>query len=168
MAKTTVIDVGTVAQESELLAKANEIVKTNVTYSVVAGLLPIPLVDLAGIAAVQIKMLRDLSEHYKIPFSEHRVKNLLGSLVGTAGVASLTGVVGSLFKAIPIVGAIGGAVTMPVLAGASTYAVGKVFIQHFESGGTFLDFDPTKTRAYYEEQLKEGKAVAAAVKETAK
>ena len=31
-----------------------------------------------------------------------------------------------------------GAITMPVIAGASTYAIYKVFVQHFESGGTFL------------------------------
>ena len=27
--------------------------------------------------------------------------------------------------------------------------MGKVFIQHFESGGTFLDFDPDKVRSYF-------------------
>ena len=37
---------------------------------------------------------------------------------------------------------------MPVIAGAA-YAVGKVFIQHFASGGTFLTFDPEKVRAHY-------------------
>ncbi|MDE2463441.1 MAG: GTPase, partial [Alphaproteobacteria bacterium] len=44
------------------------------------------------------------------------------------------------------------AVTLPSLAAASTYALGKVFIQHFESGGTFLDMDPDKVSAYFKEQ----------------
>jgi hypothetical protein len=39
-------------------------------------------------------------------------------------------------------------------ASASTYAVGRVFIQHFESGGTFLDFDPDKVRAHFEAEFK--------------
>jgi len=34
-----------------------------------------------------------------------------------------------------------------------------VFIQHFESGGTFLDFDAAKVRAYYEQQFNAAKAV---------
>jgi len=42
--------------------------------------------------------------------------------------------------------------------------VGKVFVQHFESGGTFLSFDPEKVRSHFEEELKMGKAVAAVAK----
>jgi len=53
---------------------------------------------------------------------------------------------------------------MPITAGAVTYAVGKVFHQHFASGGTFLSFDPDKVRDYYAEMLREGKTVAANMK----
>ncbi len=67
---------------------------------------------------------------------------------------------------IPFVGSTLGALSMPVMAGASTYAIGKVFIQHFESGGTFLTFDPKAVKDYYAEQLKEGSVVAKQVKTT--
>ncbi len=50
------------------------------------------------------------------------------------------------------------------LSGASTYAIYKVFIQHFESGGTFLDLDPSKVKSYFSEQFTKGKAVAADLK----
>jgi hypothetical protein len=33
----------------------------------------------------------------------------------------------------------------------------KVFIQHFESGGTFLDLDPDKVREYFKAQFEEGR-----------
>ena len=49
---------------------------------------------------------------------------------------------------------------MTILAGATTYAVGKVFIQHFESGGTFLNFNPDSVKEYYETMFKEGQSVA--------
>ena len=52
-------------------------------------------------------------------------------------------------------------VTVPIFAGASTYAVGKVFHQHFASGGTFLDFDAEKTRGYFSQLFEQGKKVAA-------
>ena len=52
-----------------------------------------------------------------------------------------------------------GVIGYSVLAGASTYAIGNVFIQHFESGGTMLDFEPGKVREFYQQQVKEGKAV---------
>jgi hypothetical protein len=35
--------------------------------------------------------------------------------------------------------------------------MGKVFIQHFESGGTFLTFDPQQVRDYYAQQFEKGK-----------
>ena len=53
---------------------------------------------------------------------------------------------------------------MPLIAGASTYAVGKVFYRHFASGGTFLTFDPEKARAYYEEMFQKGKDVVKGMK----
>ena len=46
---------------------------------------------------------------------------------------------------------------MPAVNGAFSYAVGRVFIRHFESGGTFLDFDADKVRGYFNEQFREGK-----------
>ena len=47
-------------------------------------------------------------------------------------------------------------VSTAVFAGASTYAVGKVFTEHFASGGTFLTFDPEKVRKYYEQEFAQG------------
>jgi len=89
------------------------------------------------------------------------VKHLIASLLGSSIPVSISGVILSLVKSIPLIGQATSALTMPALAGATTYAVGKVFIQHFESGGTFLDFDPEKVKAYYAEMLKEGEDVAA-------
>ena len=43
-----------------------------------------------------------------------------------------------------------------MLTGASTYAVGRVFIQHFESGGTFLTLDPDKVKAHYRAEFERG------------
>jgi hypothetical protein len=39
--------------------------------------------------------------------------------------------------------------------------LGKVFIQHFESGGTFLTFDPMTVRAHFARLQEEGRKVAA-------
>jgi hypothetical protein len=61
---------------------------------------------------------------------------------------------------IPVVGTLLGGVAMPVLSGASTYAVGKVFIQHFASGGTFLTFDPAAVREYFMQELENGRLAA--------
>jgi hypothetical protein len=70
----------------------------------------------------------------------------------------------SLAKAVPGLGTATGVITVSVLGGATTYAIGSVFVQHFESGGTLLDFDAKKMRAYFSTKLEEGKAVAADLK----
>jgi uncharacterized protein (DUF697 family) len=65
---------------------------------------------------------------------------------------------------IPVAGTIIGGVSVPLLAGATTFAVGRVFIQHFETGGTFLDFDVDKMKNYFQQEFEKGKVEAAAVK----
>ncbi|MEZ5671856.1 MAG: hypothetical protein R3E08_05540 [Thiotrichaceae bacterium] len=49
------------------------------------------------------------------------------------------------------------------MGGAATYAIDKVFVQHFESGGTFLDFDPEAVREHFAAEFAKGKDVAASL-----
>ena len=83
---------------------------------------------------------------------------MLAALMGSVVPGSLScGLVGSAVKAIPGVGALAGAPTMALFSGGATWALGKVFIQHFEAGGTFLDFDPEKVKDYFKAQFEEGR-----------
>ncbi len=137
------------------------VVRNHVWISLVVGLAPAPVIDFLGITGIQLNMLRRLSDAYGIPFHAHLGKNILGSVVGGSFAPSLTF---SLIKCIPFLGLAGGMLTMSITAAASTYAVGKVFIQHFASGGTFLSFDPEKVREYYQEMFKEGGQIATEMK----
>jgi len=142
------------------LPTANEIVRKNTYWAAGVGVVPIPVVDFLGVTGIQVKMLAELCKLYDVEFRKNLGKNLIGSLVGGAIPLGLSMPVASLVKAVPLIGSTLGAVSMPVLAGASTYAIGKVFVQHFECGGTLLTFDPEKVREYFAEQFKEGKKVA--------
>ncbi|MCI5226688.1 MAG: DUF697 domain-containing protein [Candidatus Electrothrix sp. AX2] len=152
---------------SDTKEKGERIIRNHMLTAMGVGLIPFPLVDLVSITGVQLNMLRRLSNTYEVPFTEHKVKNILMSLVGGSSVLPLGGTLISLTKFIPVAGQAIGAVSMPITAGAVTYAVGKVFHQHFASGGTFLTFDPDKVREYYKQMLKEGKAVASKAKPSA-
>jgi hypothetical protein len=87
-------------------------------------------------------------------------RNALTSLIGGAFLANVMPILSSMIKALPIIGQTVGMVTMPISCGASTYATGKVFIRHFESGGDLVTFDADKMKAYYKEMLQEGRKVA--------
>jgi hypothetical protein len=39
------------------------------------------------------------------------------------------------------------------MAMAATYAIGMVFIQHFSSGGTLLDFEPPNYREFITREM---------------
>ena len=134
-------------------SSATKVVERFSFWSGVAGLLPIPFVDLAAVAAVQIQMLRLISRIYDVPFSENRGKALVAGIFGTVIPVS-TGVgMASAVKTIPIAGTAIGALVTPALAVAATYAIGKVFIQHFASGGTLLDFEPPNYREFISREM---------------
>jgi uncharacterized protein (DUF697 family) len=131
---------------------ASQLVDRFSLWSGAAGLIPVPFVDMAAVGGVQLQMLRRLSEIYGIPFSDNRGKSIIASLAGAvipASTATTTAMgVGSLLKGLPGLGTAIGALTMPVFAAGVTYVIGKVFIQHFASGGTLLDFNPPDYREF--------------------
>jgi uncharacterized protein (DUF697 family) len=150
-------DSGTVPLTDEQREEqASQLVDRFSLWSGAAGLVPIPLVDMAAIAGVQLQMLRKLSEIYGVPFVDNRGKSVITSLVGaivphsTAVTAGMT--FGSLVKGIPGIGWTVGALTQPVFAAGVTYVVGKVFMKHFASGGTLLDFDPPDYKDFIKTQ----------------
>ncbi len=134
-------------------AKALAIVKHYSLWAAGAGVVPVPLLDVFTMLAVQMKMLHSLADLYAVPYSEQRAKSALAGLIGGYGAAKLGG--GAL-KMFPVFGLFSFA-AMPTINAAIAYAVGRVFIQHFCSGGTLLDFDPAKMRAYYEETYRVAK-----------
>ena len=152
--------------EEERDQVASKLVDRFSLWSGAAGLIPIPLVDMAAVGGVQLQMLRRLSEIYGVPFGENRGKSILASLAGAvipASTATTTAVgVGSLMKSLPGVGTAIGALTMPVYSAGATYVIGKVFIQHFASGGTLLDFNPPDYREFIKAQKEKLAARSAA------
>jgi uncharacterized protein (DUF697 family) len=100
----------------------------------------------------QLYMLQRLSEIYEIPFSENRGKSILTSLAGAMAPASVATATGSFIKGLPGIGTVIGALTMPVASAGATWVIGKVFIQHFASGGTLLDFNPPDYREFIKVQ----------------
>ncbi len=137
---------------------ALRLVRTYLPWSAGAGVIPLPGLDLTALLAVQLRMIARLAELYQIPFREQAAKSLIASLLGVALPASVAGGVASTVKAIPLIGTLAGIATLPALGAAATYAVGKVFITHFESGGTFLDLDPATVEAHFKEEFARARA----------
>jgi uncharacterized protein (DUF697 family) len=157
----------TLEHDSKREQQARGIVNRNILWSAGIGTIAIPVVDLVGITAFNLKMLKELSDLYDTPFRENIGKSFLASLVSGLGSRTLAmGVVGSTLKAIPGLGSLFGFLAVPASAAALTYAVGRVFTMHFEMGGQFLDFNPEKAKQrfvnLYESYIKKAESTGSA------
>ncbi|MCC5025207.1 MAG: DUF697 domain-containing protein [Candidatus Synoicihabitans palmerolidicus] len=147
-----------VTSDEDRIASAYAIVKKNMYCAGGSGIVPVPFVDLVGVVTFQVLMIKQLSTLYEVKFQRHLARNLVVALVGTLSARAITaGVVGSLFKFIPWVGATVGAwIAVPAVAGGVTYAIGRVFVKHFEEGGTLLDRKVLNVRSFFTDQYKVG------------
>lgn len=141
-------------------AEANKIVTRYMWYSGGVGLIPVPVVDYVGITALQIKVVDELAKTYGLPFNKEIARSIVSTLLAGAATGSLASGTASLLRSIPIVGGILGFTTISLYAMATTYAIGHIFIQHFEAGGTLLTFNPEKMKAYFDELYTNGREVA--------
>ncbi|WMX17315.1 MULTISPECIES: DUF697 domain-containing protein [unclassified Aureispira] len=141
----------------DLNQRAESAVRNHVIWSMGAGFIPIPIADFVAVAAVQLDMIRTISNIYGVDFKETEGKALVTSLTGS-GLSRLGA--NALLKLVPGFGSVLGGVSMSIVSGASTYALGQVFKTHFSVGGTFLDFDTDRFQRYYDEQFEKGKTVA--------
>ncbi len=130
------------------------VVKKYAAWSIAPGILPLPFLDFGLLLGIQLRMIQQLSKTYGVPFSKNAGKAIISSLLGTVipGSAGF-GYPGLMVKTIPVVGGVLGLAFMPAFAWASTYALGKVFVQHLESGNTFLNFDPAQVSEHYRQEF---------------
>lgn len=143
-----------------LSQQADKLIKDYAFGSSLTGFIPVPLVDTLGLIGVQRFMLLRLSQLYGIPFSKNLAKTLLATLMGGVAPHLASPMVGSVLKIIPGIGTLMGGTTMAALGGASTYAVGKVFQQHFEAGGTLENFEPEKAQTNLQTELEKAKQLS--------
>lgn len=142
---------------------ALEIVNNNVALAMGAGLIPLPVVDFAAITAVQIKMGKELAEHYGVDYKEEQIKGIVIALLAAyTSTSSASVVAASAARAVPGLGSVFSVITLPVIAGGLTFAVGKVFVQHLESNRSFLTFDLSAVQAGFVREVEKGKSAAAA------
>lgn len=141
---------------SEKRRHADSIIKNHTIWSMGAGFIPVPIADFFAVSAVQLDMIRQISRVYDLDFKETQGKAIITALTGS----SLARLGARALKFVPGVGTVLGGVTLAVLSGASTYAIGEVFKKHFETGGTFLDFDLTRLKDMYNEMFEKGKEYA--------
>jgi uncharacterized protein (DUF697 family) len=121
---------------------AMKIVHRYVLISAGAGLITIPGLDVSALAGVHIALIREVSEYYGHEFSDHAARNIVIAI----GASLVPGSIGSflgrrLLRALPFVTPILGLATMAGTSAFVSYSLGRIFVEHFEAGGTLHNFD---------------------------
>ena len=143
-------------QKNQRVKHADSVIRNHMIWSMGAGFIPVPIADFFAVSAIQLDMIRVLCKIYDVDFKETQGKALITALTGSG----LARIGARAVKFIPGVGSVLGGVTLAILSGASTYALGEVFKTHFETGGTFLDFDVNRLKKFYNEKFEKGKELA--------
>ncbi len=141
---------------SEKDRKANRIIRQNMVWSMGLGFIPFPILDLIGVTVVQIDMVKAICSLYDVKYTDIKGKAIISALGG----ASAARFGASLVKGIPVIGTFFGGVSMSALSGASTFAVGRVFVQYLKEGIPLEDIDIKKAKIIYEDEFKKSKSAA--------
>lgn len=141
-------------------SEALNLVKNHVVGAMAVGTLPLPLIDIAALTALQLRMIARLSQLYNIPFSQNIAKSVITSLLGGIIPATAPQWGWSLLKFIPLPGLSLVAIASTTTAGATTYALGRAFMRHFEQGKSFLTLRVEDIREDVRSFMQRGKEVA--------
>lgn len=137
-------------------SKADQIIQQHIVWSIGAGLVPVPLLDIAAVSGIQLDMLKQLATLYEVRYTESEGKVWLSALSGSI----LAKIAANAIKLIPGIGSIIGGVSMAAVSGASTYALGQIAVNHFESQGDLGNLDLGSAKRAYEQEFEKGKQVA--------
>ena len=125
-----------------------------------AGIGALPLVDLAGVPAVQAKLLRGLATLYGQAWDARTVSEFLGLLGAGIGAGYLGRLLGrEVVKLVPGWGQTLGAVWGATASGTTTYALGKAAGYYFASRRRGGPIEPEVLRRIYAEALAAGSSI---------
>lgn len=154
-AGAAVVEERNILTPEERQYEAQHTIKNHAITAMGIGILPVPGVDLVALTGVQLNLLRKLGNLYGLKLSDEVGKKLLASLLSGYLPLAIAAPIASVLKLIPGIGIAAGVLAQSTLAGATTYAVGKLFLEHFESGGNFLNFKTTNQKL--RQKIAEGK-----------
>jgi uncharacterized protein (DUF697 family) len=122
------------------LARARAIVERHATYSAAGGLIPLPLVNVASVMAIILRMVKRLSNLYGVPFERDRARAIVVGLAGSAAPTGLAAVTTSTLQYLVPASALIGLAVSSVAAVGCTRSIGRIFVEHFENGETLHEF----------------------------
>ena len=140
----------------------DDIISTHVIFAMTAGAIPVPVADIVAVSAIQYDLIKQVAEFHNADCDTDKGKTLASSLAGE----TVSRIGSSALKAIPGVGTILGIGSQMVMAGATTYALGKLFDSHFSANKTLDNLNLNLLKEQYRDLVNKGKEYAKDLKKT--
>ncbi|BCU07605.1 YcjF family protein [Allochromatium tepidum] len=122
-----------------------------------AGVGALPVVDLAGVPAIQAKMLQSLAALHAQTWDRRTILEFLGLLGTGVGIAYGTRMAGrTLIKLVPYLGQTLGAVWGASASGATTFALGKAAAYYLRRRNLGLSTEARALRRVFADQITQG------------
>lgn len=122
-----------------------------------AGVGALPLVDLAGVPAIQAKMLQSLAALHAQTWDRRTILEFLGLLGTSVGIAYGTRMAGrTLVKLVPYLGQTLGAVWGASASGATTFALGKAAAYYLRRRNLGLSTEARALRRVFAAEITQG------------
>ena len=121
-------------------SRANAIVERYANFSALGGVIPLPLINVASVTLIILRMVKLLCKLYGVPYEQGRARALIVGLAGGAVPTTASAVTTStLIYFVPGANLLGLAVSS-VTASACARGIGRRFVKHFETGASLMDF----------------------------
>jgi len=120
------------AQAEARLGEAFKIVERHKFYAGLGGLFPLPAVNVAGVTAAILRMVKLLSDLYEVPFERDKTRSVVIGIMGGAAPTGLGAVTSSTLAFIVPGAATFGIAVSSLTAAALTRKIGMSFVERFE------------------------------------
>ena len=102
-------------------------------FAAIGGLFPLPIVNVASVSAIILRMVRELSRLYQVPFEREQTRAMVISLMGGTVPTGLAATTASTLSFVVPGSTLVGLGVSAISAAALTRGIGLVFVDSFES-----------------------------------
>jgi uncharacterized protein (DUF697 family) len=122
------------SQGKERRGAAEKIVDRYRIYAGLGGLVPMPAINVAGVTAINLRMIKALCDVYELPFDKNQTRSIIMGVIGGSVPTGIGIATASLVGLILPAGAFVGLAASAASAAAVTRGIGLLFIEYFENG----------------------------------
>jgi uncharacterized protein (DUF697 family) len=113
---------------------AEKIVDRYKVYAALGGLVPMPAINVAGLTAINMRMVKALCDLYELPFESNQTRSIIMGLIGGSVPTGLGFAIASVVGLVLPAGAFVGLAASSASAAAMTRGIGLILIEYFENG----------------------------------